>query len=91
MPTAKQLWREMEGKRITAQFRVCLYCDGRDGILRQHHCRDELELYCDWCERWTGLRMTYQQVQAWVGEAPDKAEGGFNLNCLSRVSRGCPA
>ena len=77
----ERLWREMRGRRVTCQFRVCLYCDGRDGVLCQHHCKDELELYCDWCERWTGIRVTYQEAETWV-------EGSTSCTALYR---GCTA
>jgi hypothetical protein len=65
-PTAPEIWRDLEGRRIELPFRVCHRCDGRDGVLLRHHCKHELELYCDWCEAFTGHRISYVQVLAWV-------------------------
>lgn len=64
--TAEELWQELEGARVQTHSTTCLYCGGHDGILRRHHCKHELELYCDWCERWTGFRVTLDQMRVWV-------------------------
>jgi hypothetical protein len=86
---AKTIWRELEGQRIYSQTTVCLGCRGRDGILRRHHCKNELELYCDWCEEWTGHRLDYNDVASWVRQG-GPASGQVEL-AMSRVSRLCHA
>jgi hypothetical protein len=58
-------WYGLDGARVETRFVACLHCGARDGVMLQHHCKDELELYCDWCERWTGHRITKHQVRAW--------------------------
>jgi hypothetical protein len=88
--TAPEIWRDLEGRRIELPFRVCLHCDSRDGVLLRHHCKHELEVYCDWCERFTGHRIAYDQVLAWV-EHRVPAEPGQNP-ILSRLGlRSVPA
>jgi hypothetical protein len=86
------LWQALEGTRQETKFVACLYCGARDGVLLRHHCKDELELYCDWCERWTGYRITEAQVRAWVepatnrGRRPAPQEAPLGV----QVSRSCP-
>jgi hypothetical protein len=53
----RSILRAWEGRRVEGRF-ACVYCYGRDFVLLRHHCRDELELYCDSCERWTGDRIS---------------------------------
>jgi hypothetical protein len=61
-----EVWQALEGTRVGMQLTACLRCGSRDGVLRRHHCKHELELYCDWCEEWTGHRISYAEVRAWV-------------------------
>jgi hypothetical protein len=63
---ADTLWHDLEGRRVEATRMVCLHCGGHDGVLRQHWCKDELELYCDYCEKWTGERVRYAEILALV-------------------------
>jgi hypothetical protein len=77
--TLQDAWRELEGRRVTTRYMACITCGGREGVLRRHHCKDELEIFCDYCEEWTGARVTKAQVQGWLEVAPD-----FDL------SRSCP-
>jgi hypothetical protein len=64
--TAEEIRSELEGTRVESASSVCLYCGGHDAVLLGHHCKDELELYCDWCERWTGHRIRIDEARAWV-------------------------
>jgi hypothetical protein len=64
--TAEEIRSELEGVRVESASSICLHCGGRDAVLLKHHCKDELELYCDWCERWTGHRIRIDEAQAWV-------------------------
>jgi hypothetical protein len=63
---ADAVWRDLERRRVEATRMVCIHCGGYDGVLRQHWCKDELELYCDYCEKWTGERVRYSEVLALV-------------------------
>lgn len=47
----------LEGRRVGRKY-PCVYCLATDGVLRRHYALGELELYCDSCERWTGLCLT---------------------------------
>jgi hypothetical protein len=75
-------WQDLEGRRVGTVYLACVSCGGREGILRRHHCQDELELYCDWCEAWTGIRVTKAEVQAWN-------DGSLSRHVPS-MSRLCP-
>ena len=62
MPSLSHLaLQALEGKRVERAF-PCVYCLSRDAVLRRHWCVDELELYCDSCERWTGERITVADI-----------------------------
>jgi hypothetical protein len=85
MNTAAVL-RELEGRRIYSETVVCLGCRGYDGVLRRHHCKDELELYCDWCEEWTGHRLDFDAIARQRGRGDPRVRLS-----MSRMSRMCPA
>jgi hypothetical protein len=66
----KQLSRTLqalEGRRVELDT-PCVYCWARQGVLLFHCARDELELYCDGCERWRGVRLTDADVKAWTAQ-----------------------
>ena len=59
--------RTLEGRRVDSQYTyACVYCGAQDGVLRQHWCKDELELFCDRCERWTGERISIDDLARWM-------------------------
>ena len=95
MLTARGIWQDLKDRRVELPFRVCLYCDGYDGVLRRHHCKHELELYCDRCERWTGHRIAYSQVLALVetgvrAGAQENPIFGRQREILMVLSSACP-
>ena len=53
----KSMLRALEGKRVRGVY-PCVYCRSYDFVLRRHWCVDEVELYCDSCERWSGDRVS---------------------------------
>jgi len=62
----QKLFEALNGQRVESRYLyACVYCGAKDGVLRQHWCKDELELYCDRCERWTGDRLTCQDIVNW--------------------------
>jgi hypothetical protein len=79
--TRQTTWRKLEGTRVETRLTACTNCGARDGVLRRHHCKDELELYCDWCERWTGMRIRREDLLPQVepanpAHAAGKGQGG---------------
>jgi hypothetical protein len=57
----RSMLRALEGRRVRGRF-PCVYCHSYDFVLRRHWCVDEVELYCDGCERWTGDRISIADV-----------------------------
>jgi hypothetical protein len=75
MTALEKAWAALEGRRVESRrLYACVYCRGNTGVLRQHWCRDELELYCDRCERWTGQIITRDEVGAWIGGVGRKSK-----------------
>jgi hypothetical protein len=69
MPRLPKTLRAFEGRRVSREY-PCVYCWAREGVLLFHCARDELELYCDGCERWTGFRLTDADVRQWTAQQP---------------------
>ena len=60
------LFRTLEGRRVSGPSVHCYCCDGDQAVLRQRWCKDELELFCDRCEVWTGRCITVADLEVWV-------------------------
>jgi hypothetical protein len=61
--------RALEGRRVD-RFFPCLRCGSQDGVLLQHCAVDELEIYCDTCESWSGTRLSEADVRQWRNKQP---------------------
>jgi hypothetical protein len=61
--------RALEGRRVD-RFFPCLRCGSDSGVLLQHCAVDELEIYCDTCEAWSGTRLTEADVRSWRDKQP---------------------
>jgi hypothetical protein len=57
----RSILRALEGKRVRGRF-PCVHCLSPDFVLRRHWCVDEVELFCDSCERWSGDRISVADV-----------------------------
>jgi hypothetical protein len=59
-----RLLKTLEGRRVSDVH--CYCCGGQTAVLRQRWCKDELELFCDRCETWSGRRVTVADVEVWM-------------------------
>jgi len=80
-----RLLKTLEGKRISGVR--CYCCGGDSAVLRQRWCKDELELFCDRCESWTGERITVADLETWMRRCPHR----FPLYSFNEVADGARA
>jgi hypothetical protein len=64
MTKLRELLMTLEGRRVEGE--QCYCCGSQEFVLRQRWCKDELEMFCDRCECWTGLRITTADVETWL-------------------------
>jgi hypothetical protein len=75
-----RLLKTLEGKRVSDVH--CYCCGGQTAVLRQRWCKDELELFCDRCETWSGQRITTADVEKWMLQGAARQSLGRELHLI---------
>jgi hypothetical protein len=78
----REFLKTLEGRRVSG-YR-CYCCGSHEPVLRQRWCKDELEMFCDSCECWTGRRITTADLEIWM----QRRQYTFPLYSFNEVADG---
>jgi hypothetical protein len=84
MHQEKELIDALDGSRVRTP-EPCLICRSTEAVLRRRYVRTELELFCDRCETWLGVRVTAADLQK---RQPPTAPASLSLTSPPRWVNG---